>query len=87
MLIKDYSSRIFKPAALSSCKQCQSEGHHASDPACPAHAMPEMAEDVEMFCGSSCELSNLYKCPEGCVIEDQGTTFETSEHHYQFKKL
>ena len=49
--------------------------------------MPEMAEDVEMFRGSSCELSNLYKCPEGCIIEDQGTTFETSEHHYQFKKL
>ncbi len=46
-----------------------------------------MRDTVESFHCGACQLSNLHKCPSGCVIEDMGTTFETSEHHYQFKKL
>ncbi len=30
---------------------------------------------------------NLHQCPHGCEIEDLGTKFPTSKHHYQFKKL
>ena len=46
-----------------------------------------MKGTVETFCGDKCQISNLHQCPEGCVIEDQGTMFTSSEQHYQFKKL
>ncbi len=44
-------------------------------------------ETLETFRGGKCQLSNLHTCPKGCVLSDKGTTFPTSEHHYQFKKL
>ncbi len=87
LLVKEFAARVFKPAAMSVCKCCHSEGHHVTDQECPAQTSVEMSNDVETFKGGGCELSNLHKCPEGCVIADRGTTFETSEHHYQFKKL
>ncbi len=46
-----------------------------------------MRDTVETFCSGAYQLSNLHKCPSGCVIEDMGTKFESREHHYQFKKL
>ncbi len=69
------------------CKRCGGEGHHITDPVCPARTTPELADEVQTFCGSASQLSNLHKCPEGCVIADRDTTFKTSKHHYQFKKL
>ncbi len=44
-------------------------------------------DTMEPFRGGKCELSNLHVCLQGYVIEDKGTTFPSSEHHYQFKKL
>ena len=58
-----------------------------SDKTCPALVSEDVRDTVETFCSSTCQLSNLYKCLSGCMIEDIGTKFETSEHHYQFKKL
>ncbi len=72
---------------MSTCKRCQGKGHCASDPNCPARAPEHMQDMVEAFHGGHCELSNLHKCPLSCVIADKSTTFETSEHHYQFKRL
>ncbi len=46
-----------------------------------------MADTMEAFRGGSNQLSNLHVCPDSCEIHDQGTTFPSSEHHYQFKKL
>ncbi len=70
------------------CKRCGIEkDHHPSDPNCPARTSKEMHDSMETFQACKCELSNLHKCPHGCVIEDLGTTFESSEHHHQFKKL
>ncbi len=80
-------ARIFKPAALTLCKRYRKEGHHLSDTHCPVRATEIMAETVETFRGGKSQLSNLHICPEGCEIQDAGTTFLSSEHHYQFKKL
>ncbi len=44
-------------------------------------------DDVEVFRGGGNPLSNLHVCLEGCEIKDQGISFPSSEHHYQFKKL
>ncbi len=44
-------------------------------------------DTVETFHGGKYQLSNLHTCPEGYVIEDKGTSFPSSEHHYQFNKL
>ncbi len=85
--VGDHVAQIFKPVSMSTCKRCQGEGHCASDPNCPTRAPEHIQDMVEAFYGGQCELSNLHKCPLGCVIADKGTTFETSEHHYQFKKL
>ncbi len=49
--------------------------------------MDEMAETTELFCGQDSVLSNLHCCEDGCEIKDYSTSFPTSEHHYQFKKL
>ena len=57
------------------------------DPNCPAQATEEVQDTVEAFRGGKCELSNLYACMHECEIKDFGTSFPTSEHHYQFKKL
>ena len=80
-------ARIFKPAMLILCKRCGQEGHHPSDTCCPARATEIMAETVETFRGGKSQLSNLHICPEGCKIQDAGTTFLSGEHHYQFKKV
>ncbi len=85
--IGEYITCIVKPVSMSTCKYCQGESHRASDQACPAHAPQHMQDTIEAFCGGCCELSNLHKCLLGCVIQDKGMTFESSEHHYQFKKL
>ncbi len=82
-----YITHIVKPVSMSTCKHCQGEGHQSSDQACPACAPQHMQDTVEAFCSGCCELSNLYKCPLGCVIQDKGMTFESSEHQYQVKKL
>ena len=47
----------------------------------------EMAEMTELFHGQDSVLSNLHCCEDGCEIKDYSTSFPTSEHHYQFKKL
>ncbi len=78
---------MFCPLALSTCKRCDQVGHRPTDLKCPAKAMDLMMDMVETFCGGKCQLSNLHTCPEGCVIEDKVTSFPSSEHHYQFKKL
>ncbi len=80
-------ARVFKPTALTKCKRYGQEGHHPSDDKCPTHASEVMADTVEAFRGGNNQLSNLYVCPEGCEIHNQGTRFPSSEHHYQFKKL
>ncbi len=85
--IGGYQSWVFKPESMSTCKWCGNEGHHPSDPNCQARTSEEIQDTIEVFCGGKCELSNLHKCPEGCEISDMGTTFNMSEHHYQFKKL
>ena len=87
MQVGEYQACIFHLLALSTCKRCDQVGHRPSDPKCPAKAMDLMMDTVETFRGGKCQLSNLHTCPEGCVIEDKGTTFPSSEHHYQFKKL
>ncbi len=78
---------VFKPVSISHCKCCDNEGHCPSDPNCPARATEEVQDTVENFRGSKCVLSNLHVCLQGCEIEDLGTTFPSSEQHYQFKKL
>ncbi len=83
--INTHVSRVVKPAKMSMCKRCGGEGHCITDPACPARATPELADEVQTFRGSASQLSNLHKCPKGYVIADRGTMFETSKHHYQFK--
>ena len=47
----------------------------------------EMAEMTELFRGQDSVLSNLHCCEDSCEIKDYSTSFPTSEHHYQFKKL
>ena len=46
---------------------------------------------VEAFLGGKFPLSNLHKCPHGCVLKEgepgQEKIFHTSEHRYQFYKL
>ncbi len=80
-------SQIFKPISHMKCKWCGNEGHRAGDLKCPARAPESMTDDVEVFQGGGNPLLNLHICPEGCEIKDQGTSFPSSEHHYQFKKL
>lgn len=72
---------------MSRCKHCGNEGHRPSDPNCPARSTKEVQDTIETFRGGKCELSNLHACPHGCEIHDFGTTFPTSEQHYQFRKL
>ncbi len=85
--IGGFRAWVFKPVSMSVCKRCGNEGHHPSDPNCPARATEEVQDTVETFHGSKCELSNLFQCLQNCVIQDFGTNFPSSEHHYQFKKL
>ena len=79
-------SQIFKPAAVSTCKCCGNVGHRPGDDRCPAKA-PEAFMDMVVFHGGKNPLSNLHVCPHSCEIKDLGTSFPSSEHHYQFKKL
>ena len=73
--------------ALTKYKRCNGEGHQSSDAICPARITDEMAEMTELFHGQDSVLSNLHHCEDGYEIKDYGTSFPTSEHHYQFKKL
>ncbi len=57
------------------------------DPECPAKALPEISKSIDAFQGGKYQLSNLHKCPEGCVITDGNKVFPSSEHRYQFTKL
>ncbi len=85
--VMTYRARVFKPLALTKCKRCGGDGHGPSNLKCPARMTEEMADMIETFHGQDSPLFNLHSCPEGCEIKDQGTSFLTSEHHYQFKKL
>ncbi len=87
MQVGEYQACIFHLLALSTCKRCDQVGHRPSDPKCPVKAIDLMMDMVETFHGGKCQLSNLHTCPEGCVTEDKGTSFPSSEYHYQFKKL
>ena len=73
---------------ITTCKQCQKEGHHSNGDLCPARAPQEIQDSVEVFWGGKFPLSNLYKCPKGChYIDKDGETYVSSEHHYQRAKL
>ena len=85
--VSTYKARVFKHLVLTKCKRCGTEGHRPSDPKCPARMTEEMADMIETFKGEKLPLSNLHCCNEGCEIQDRGTLFRSSEHHYQFKKL
>ncbi len=37
--------------------------------------------------GGKYPLSNLHKCPHGCVAKDGDKIFPSNEHCFQFKKL
>ncbi len=78
------TARVFKPKAMATCKRCKQVGHFARDNKCPARALTEIADTIEPFQGGANPLSNLYACPEGCVIPDGHYDFLTAEHHYQF---
>ncbi len=80
-------ARIFKPLSFTKCKHCGNEGHRPGDLKCLAKAPESMVDDIEVFRGSGNPLSNLHVCVEGCEIQDQGMSFPSSKHHYQFKKL
>ena len=86
--VGEYRACIFKPKAVTTCKRCEKEGHHASDDSYPAKAPKEVQDSVEVFCGGKFPLSNLHKCPHGChLIDKDGETYLSSEHHYQKAKL
>ena len=78
-------ARVFKPIVMSLCKWCGQTRHQPSDDKCPAKAPETMVDEVEAFCGQGNPLSN-HICDHGCEIHDEGTTFPSSEHHFQFKK-
>lgn len=80
-------ARVFKPVGMLTCKHCGNVGHRLVDDACPAKAMEDIQQSIETFQGGRCKLSNLHQCPHGCEIDNLGTKFPMSEHHYQFKKL
>ncbi len=42
---------------------------------------------MKAFCGGKSSLSNLHKCPEGCILHVGDNEYSTSEHYYQFHKL
>ena len=69
------------------CKWCGQTGYQPSDDKCPVKALETMVDKVEAFQGQGNPLSNLHTCDHGCEIHDEGTTFPSSEHHFQFKKL
>ncbi len=37
--IGEYRARIFRPNAITTCKQCQKEGHCSNDDSCPTRAL------------------------------------------------
>ena len=42
---------------------------------------------MKAFHGGKNPLSNLHKCPEGCVLHVGENEYVTSKHYYQFHKL
>ena len=85
--VGEYHTCVFKPRAQITCKRCGKEGHHASDSKCPMCTPPELENSIEVFWGGKFHLSNLPKCPEGCIITEGNKVFPSSEHKYQFAKL
>ncbi len=85
--VGQFCARVFKPKAQTTCKRCGKDGHRASDSECPVRSPPEVSDLVDAFRGSKYELSNLHKCPDGCVITEGNKVFPSSEHRYQFSKL
>lgn len=84
-------TRIFKPKAKTRCKHCNQVGHHHLDQACATRPPDDLRGSVETFHGGKFPLSNLHKCPEGCVIKEGEPgcekVFLMSKHHYRFHKL
>ena len=85
--VGQFCARVFKPKAQMTCRRCGKDGYRAADSECPAKSPPEVSESIDAFRGSKYELSNLHKCPDGCVITEGNKVFLTSEHRYQFSKL
>ena len=42
-------SRVFKPPNLTICKRCSNQGHHPTDPKCPARTTDVIMEMLETF--------------------------------------
>ncbi len=42
-------SRVFKPPNLTICKRCSNQGHHPTDPKCPARTTDVIIEMLETF--------------------------------------
>ena len=83
----EYQARIFKPIALTKCRQCQGIGHRHQDPTCPGTALTELAKNVQIIRGGRNPLSNLHGCPKGCTLNVDGENYVSSEHLYQVHRL
>ncbi len=80
--IGEYTARVFKPVALIKCRCSGDTGHRQNDDAYPALVLRDMMRHIIPFRGSRHQFSNLYKCPEGCVLRDGELSFDTSEQMY-----
>ncbi len=85
--VGEHVAQVFKPTDKDICKRCNAEGHRHQDDSCPAQAPEEISKTVRAFCDGKNLLSNLHKCPEGCVLHVGENKYATSEHYYQFHKL
>ena len=78
--VGEYCARVFKLKNFTVCKHCSQEGHYASDKSCPARAPHKVEDTIDAFRGGKYPLSNLHKCPYGCVAKEGEKIFPSSEH-------